>query len=107
METISFEEFKKIDMRVGKIVSAEKVEGSATLLKLIVEFGQTKKQIISGIGKCYTPETLVGRECPFVFNLEPKVLKGIESQGMMLCVDDGGSVLLHPEKGVVPGSIVL
>jgi tRNA-binding EMAP/Myf-like protein len=136
METINFDEFKKIDIRVGKIISAEKVEGSDKLLKLEVDFGvetmeiktmegeepkQTlipiRRQIIAGIAQFYPPEALIGKECPFAYNLAPRMLKGLESQGMILCPSDTGPasaegpgvarpVLLHPDKEINPGSIV-
>lgn len=120
MDTISFEDFKKVDMRIGKILSAEIVEGSDKLLKLNVSFGSTSqvlpdgkilevkknRQIIAGIGKFYQPENLIGKECPFVFNLESRIIKGFESQGMILCVDDQGPALLHPDKDVKKGSIL-
>lgn len=107
MENISFDDFKKLDIRVGKIISAERVEDSDRLLKLQVDFGEEKRQIIAGLGKQYEPENLIGKECPFAFNLEPKILKGLESLGMILCPSDGGSpVLLHPDKEIPPGSVV-
>ncbi|MCX6721649.1 MAG: methionine--tRNA ligase subunit beta [Candidatus Staskawiczbacteria bacterium] len=107
METISFDEFKKLDIRIGKILSAEKVEGSDKLLKLEVDFGQDKRQIIAGIAQFYAPEALVGKECPFAYNLAPRTLKGLESQGMILCPSDtAGPVLLHPDKEVPPGSLI-
>ncbi len=106
MENISFEDFKKLEIKIGKVVAAERVEGSDKLLKLSVDFGQEKKQIVAGIGKFYKPEFLVGKECPFAFNLETKVINGIESQGMILAADDNGPVLLHPDKEILPGSIV-
>jgi methionine--tRNA ligase beta chain len=113
METISFDDFKKIDIRIGKIISAEKIEGSDKLLKLEVDFGVSetgegiKHQIIAGIAQYYAPEALVGKECPFAYNLAPRTLKGLESQGMILCPSDNGSpILLHPDKEIPPGSVV-
>lgn len=126
METITFDDFKKIDIRVGKIISAEKVDGSDKLLKLEVDFGfelveiktmaeetpkqdkiPIKRQIIAGIAQFYAPEALIGKECPFAYNLAPRMLKGLESQGMILCPsDNGNSALLHPDKEIPPGSIV-
>lgn len=111
METINFEDFKKVDIRIGKIISAERVENSNKLLKLQVDFGEANlpagRQVLAGIAKFYEPETLVGKECPFAFNLEPKKLGELESQGMILCPDNNGSpVLLHPDKEIAPGSIV-
>jgi len=107
MEIINFEDFKKIDIRIGKIMTAEKIEGSDKLLKLGVSFGEDTRQIIAGIGKIYAPEDLVGKECPFVYNLAPRIIKDFESQGMILCPSNNdGPVLLHPDKEIPPGSMV-
>jgi methionine--tRNA ligase beta chain len=107
MDTISFEDFIKIEIRIGKILAAEKVEGSDKLLKLSVDFGEEKRQIIAGIGKIYAPEALIGKECPFAYNLAPRMLKGLESQGMIMCPSiDGAPALLHPDKEIPPGSVV-
>ena len=126
METINFEEFKKLDIRIGKIISAERVEGSDKLLKLKVNFGsmpgldpkgeenaaqkfaeEDVRQIIAGIAQFYDAEALIGKECPFVYNLAPRMLKGLESQGMLLCpLADGNPVLMHPDKEIPPGSVV-
>lgn len=105
---ISFEDFKKLEIRIGKIISAEKVENSNKLLKLKVDFGQETRQILAGIAKFYEPENLVGKECPFVFNLEPKMMGELESQGMILCASDEicQPVLLYPDKEVPPGNII-
>lgn len=107
MPNINFDDFKKLDIRIGKILEAERVENSNKLLKLKVDFGEEKRQILAGIAKFYEPETLVGKECPFAFNLEPKKLGELESQGMILCPSgENGPVLLHPDKEVPPGSMV-
>ena len=102
---ISFEEFQKIDLRIGKIVEVEKVEGSNKLLKLKVDLGDEKRQLVAGIAKFYQPKNLIGREIVVVVNLEPKILKGIESQGMLLAADfEGRPVLLKPDAKVLPGT---
>ena len=109
MDTINFEDFLKIDLRIGKILSAVRIEGSNKLLKLEVDFGEDKRHIVAGIGKVYEPKSLIGKECPFVFNLAPKKFEslGIESQGMILCPSDNGNpVLLHPDKEISPGSVM-
>lgn len=105
---ITFEDFKKIEIRIGKIILVEKVENSNKLLKLKVDFGSEERQILAGIAKFYEPENLIGKECPFVFNLEPKMIGELESQGMILCASDenGQPALLHPDKEVLPGSII-
>ena len=102
---ITFDDFQKLDIRIGKILSAEKLEGTDKLLRLQIDFGSEKRQIISGIAEFYSPEDIAGKECPFVFNLEPKKFRGQESQGMIMTVDaDGGCILLHPDKEVKPGA---
>ena len=105
---ITFEYFKKIEIRIGKIILAEKVENSNKLLKLKVDFGSEQRQILAGIAKFYEPESLVGKQCPFAFNLEPKILGELESQGMILCPSDENSqpVLLHPDKEVLPRALI-
>ena len=108
MAMINFEEFKKVDLRVAKIISAEVVEGSEKLLKLQVDLGETeKRQIIAGIAKQYKPEELIGREIAVVANLEPRVLFGLESQGMLLAAaGENGPVLLRPDSDILPGTRV-
>jgi len=107
MEIITFDDFKKLDLRVAKILSAEKVEGSDKLLKLEIDLGNEIRQIVAGIGKNYSPEKLVGREIIVVANLEPRKLMGFESQGMLLAAnDESGPVLLEPDKEVSPGVLV-
>ena len=111
---ISIEDLQKCEIKIGKILSAERVEGSEKLLKLSVDLGEVgedghplqPRQILSGIAKVVEPEAIVGKLAPFVANLAPRMMMGLESQGMMLCADDGGPVLLHPAKDVAPGSIV-
>jgi methionine--tRNA ligase beta chain len=102
---VNFEEFQKIDLRVAKIISAERVEKSEKLLKLEVDLGEEKRQIIAGIGKVYNPEDLIDKEIVIVANLESRNLMGLESQGMLLAADlEGKPVILMPEKDVPPGA---
>ena len=103
---IQFEDFKKIDIRIGKITSVQTLKDSNKLLKLEVNFGSESRQILAGLAKFYTPDDLVGKLCPFVFNLEAKKMGTHESQGMILCADDNGPVLLTPDKEISPGSLV-
>ena len=101
----TIEDFQKLDLRIGEVVTAESVENSEKLIKLSISFGEEKKQIIAGIGKKYNPEDLTGRQFIFVFNLESRVLMGLESQGMILAAsDENGPVLLAPLEKVAPGS---
>lgn len=109
---ISFDDFKKVELKIGKIISAERVEGSEKLLKLAVDLGEKSetdlpavRQVLAGIGKAYAPEALVGTEVAVVANLEPKQLMGLESEGMLLAASGAeGPVLLRPERIVPPGS---
>ncbi len=103
---INFEDFKKIDLRIAKIINAERVESSEKLLKLELNAGDEKSiQIIAGIAKAYTPEDLIGREIAIVANLEPKTIFGLESNGMLLAASENGEpTLLKPDHEVLPGT---
>ena len=104
---ISLDEFKKLDIRIGKILKAEPIAGADKLLRLEIDLGAETRQIVAGIAEHYAPEALIGREIPVLVNIEPRVLKGVESQGMFLAADDNGApVLLAPDRKVPPGSIV-
>ncbi len=105
MGKITFEDFQKLEFQIGKIISAEKVEKSDKLLKLEVDFGEEKRQVISGIAKEYLPEDLVNKEFTFITNLEPRSIMGLESQGMILAADvEGKAVLLSPTSEIPPGT---
>jgi len=106
---ISIEDFKNIDLRIGKILEVENIEKSDKLLKLKVDLGEEKKrQLVAGIAKSYSLEDLIGREVVVVANLEPKTIFGFESQGMLLAIrtENDEVVLLIPEKELPPGSKV-
>jgi len=102
---INFEEFQKVDLRVAKVITAEKVEGSEKLLKLQVDLGDEKRQIVAGVAQFYQPEDLTSKEIVIVANLEPRTVFGLESEGMLLAADDSGKpVLLILDKEVPPGT---
>ena len=104
---ITFEDFKKLEIKIGKILSAEKIPEADKLIKLEIDLGEEKRQVVAGIAQFYEPDYLIGKEIPVVVNLETKKLKGVESQGMILAASaEGTPVLLYPEKDVPPGSIV-
>lgn len=103
---ITIDDFKKIDLRVAKIISAEHVVGSEKLLKLQVDLGKEQRQIVAGIGLAYASETLIGKEIIVVANLEPRLLMGVESQGMLLAAGNDHPVLLRPDEDVPPGSAI-
>ncbi|MFA6094827.1 MAG: hypothetical protein WC757_02990 [Candidatus Paceibacterota bacterium] len=130
---INIDDFGKVEIKIGTILTAEKVENADKLLRLTVDFGTTKKvvpaaegavkedgtsadpttieevdvrQIISGIAMHYLdPQVLVGKQCPFVTNLEPRTIKGLESRGMICATSgEGFFSLLHPSAPVPPGA---
>ena len=105
---ISIDDFKKVEIKIGKVISAEKVEGSEKLLKLMVDVGEeTPRVILSGVAKAIPEmESLVGKMVPIITNLEPRPMMGMESQGMMLCADSDKPILIHPAEEVSPGSLV-
>jgi methionyl-tRNA synthetase len=107
-ETISFEDFAKIDIRVGEIVSAERVPETDRLLKLAVKMGEENpRTIVSGIYEYFPdPEKLVGIKCAFVANLEPRAIKGIESEGMILAVhsEDNDFSLFEVSSNIPSGT---
>jgi len=108
MDTITFEDFKKIEIRIGKITACEKVADADKLLKLQVDFGEFQRQIVSGIAETFGPEELVGKSLPFIVNLEYRKFKGEESQGMLMAIDaEDKTVLLEPSTEVVPGTEVV
>ncbi len=105
--TISFDDFAKVHLKVAKVLEAEPVVGSEKLLKLQVDLGTERRQIIAGIGKAYTPESLIGKNIIIVANLAPRKLMGLESQGMVLAAgNEDGPVLLVPDKEVSQGSSI-
>jgi|GEM_PF-130563 len=104
---VTYDDFRKLDIRIGKIVSAEKVAGTDKLLKLNVDIGAGTRQLVAGIAESYEPDLLIGKEVPVLLNLEPRKIRGVESQGMILAADiDGKPVLLHPDEEVRPGSVI-
>lgn len=104
-DLLSIDEFRRVELKAGKIVEAERVPKSNKLIRMIVDFGTERRQIVGGIGKKYAPEQLVGRTCPFVVNLAPAKLMGVESNGMIMAGNlDGEPILLQFLEDVPPGS---
>ncbi|WP_448588531.1 methionine--tRNA ligase subunit beta [Thermocrinis sp.] len=107
MELISLEDFIKLDIRVAKVLSAERVEGSEKLLKLRVSLGDEERTLMAGIAKNYKPEELVGKKIIILANLRPRKIFGVESQGMLLAASDGEHLsIIAPERDVREGSKV-
>lgn len=105
---ITFDDFKKLEIRIGKIISVEKISGTDKLLKFRFDLGDEKRQIIAGMAEFFEdPSVLVGKEMPILMNIEPRKFQGYESQGMIIAADVSGCpILLHPEKEIPPGSKV-
>lgn len=106
-ERISIEEFSKIEVKMGTVLTAERVPDTDKLLRLTVEFGEEHpRQIVSGI-QAYVPDpaTLVGRQLAFVTNLEPRTIRGLESNGMLFAVGEGDTfAFVVPDRPVPPGT---
>lgn len=103
---ISIEDFAKLDIGLGTIRAVEIVEDADKLLKLTVDVGEeSPRQIVSGIREYFSdPSVLIGRQCPFLLNLEPRVIRGLESQGMILATSHEETLaLLHPDHPMPPG----
>jgi methionine--tRNA ligase beta chain len=112
---ISIDDLGKIKIAMGTILTAEKVQGADKLLKFSVKFSNETRTIVSGVAKAYSPEQMIGKQVPVVLNLAPRMIRGVESNGMILyAIDetliDGVSghkpVMLNPEKHVPDSSLV-
>ena len=105
---IQYDDFAKLELKVGTVTACEKVEKADKLLKLEVDLGSEKRIIVSGIAQHYKPEEIVGKQVIVVVNLAPRKMRGIESQGMILTAEDkdGKLFLLKPENTVQPGSVI-
>ncbi len=116
MEYVNYEDFKKMDIRFGTVVEVKEVEDADKLLCFQLDFGETDengdkklRQIVSGLKEYYPNyQELIGRQLLYIVNLEPRKIKGYESNGMLMAVDgqDGKPVFIVPEKEVLPGSRV-
>lgn len=110
---INFDDFSKVELKIGTVLEAQEVEGAEKLLKLKIDLGEDLstgsgreiRQILAGIKKWYKPEDLIGKQVVVVVNLEPRMMMGLESQGMMLAADgENGPVFLTVAKEVPPGT---
>ncbi|MCS6957668.1 MAG: methionine--tRNA ligase subunit beta [Aquificaceae bacterium] len=105
MELVGIEDFLKLDIRLAKVLSAERVEGSEKLLKLRVSLGGEERTLMAGIAKHYSPEELVGKKILMLANLKPRKIFGVESQGMVLALSDGENLsLIVPDRDVQEGA---
>lgn len=107
MDNVTYEDFKKLDLRIARILQAERMENSEKLIKLQIDLAGEKRQIIAGIAKFYAPEDLINKQIVVVCNLEPRALMGFESHGMLLAASaDNQIALLAPDQEIPTGSIV-
>lgn len=106
-QTVSFAEFKKLDLRVALVKSVQEHPNAQKLYVLKIDIGGEERQIVAGLRQYYTPEQLTGRRIVVVCNLEPATLRGVQSQGMLLAAQDGARVMaLQPDSDAAPGSKV-
>jgi len=104
---IQYADFAKLEIRIGTIIIAERIPKADKLLRLVIDFNTEQRQILAGIAKDYKPNKLIGRQVPVLVNLETRVMRGLESQGMILAADvEGRGLLLKPTKKVPNGSVV-
>lgn len=111
MSFVSIEDFKKLDLRMAKILEVEEIAGADRIWKLLVDVGTEKKTIVAGIKSFYSREALVGKQIIIVNNLEPAVIRGVSSQGMLLAAKNGDKAapllaLISPDSELPPGSVV-
>jgi methionyl-tRNA synthetase len=107
-ENISFDDFTKLDIRTATILAAEKVPKTKKLLKLTVDTGLDKRTVVSGIAEYFEAENIIGKQVSLVVNLEPRKIRGIDSQGMILMAEDnkGKLVFVSPSEDIMNGSEV-
>lgn len=105
-EEITIDDFAKVEIKIGTILAAERVPETDKLIKCIVDVGEEEpRTIVSGIAHLRDPENLVGLQVPYITNLAPRTIKGVESNGMLLAVGEGESfALLHPDTDVPAGT---
>lgn len=103
-EEVTFDDFLKLDIRVGQIIAASRVEGTDKLIRCEVDFGRDvgSRQIVSGIAEYVTPEEIIGKKFPYLINLAPRIIRGVESQGMILAIAGDEFSLLAPLNDEIP-----
>jgi len=107
IEIIKFLDWQKLDLRVGNILKVENIEGADKLYKLLIDIGKEKRTLVAGLKPYYKEEELKGKQCIVFSNLEPRKIRGIESQGMVLAAvneDESKVFLLQPDKEIEKGS---
>ncbi|MDP2648663.1 MAG: hypothetical protein U1D26_00070 [Patescibacteria group bacterium] len=109
-ENLTYDDFAKLDIRIGTVIAAERVPDTDKLIKCTVDFGSLpdglgERTIVSGIAEWKESEDLVGKQFPYIVNLSPRMLRGVESRGMLLAAsDEGGVAMISPERPLPPGT---
>lgn len=106
---ISYDDFAKLEIRVGTVLAAELIPNTDKLLKCTIDFGDFgQRTIVSGIAEFRSPEAIIGKQLPYIVNLAPRTLRGVESQGMLLAASPLGEglALLHPDTAVPNGTLL-
>ncbi|MDD2822525.1 MAG: methionine--tRNA ligase subunit beta [Candidatus Daviesbacteria bacterium] len=103
---ITIDDFSKVELKIGTIITAEEVEGSEKLIKFQIDLGEETRQILSGVKKWYSPEKLIGKQVVVVTNLEPRMMMGLESNGMILFSDGEKPIFLKPASKTPSGTKV-
>jgi methionyl-tRNA synthetase len=108
MDQISFDEFKRMDLRVAQVLEAERIAGATKILKLKIDLGTEQRQMIAGVAETYAPEDLVGKKLIVIVNLKPAVIRGIESQAMLLAAitADNKAVIPFFDREIPAGALV-
>jgi len=101
---LKFEDFAKLEMRMGTVIEAERVARTDRLIKVIVDVGSEQRQVVAGFGHKHTPEELIGKQVPIVMNVEPAIIRGVESNGIFMALDDENATLLVPQNDTPNGS---
>lgn len=99
-----FEDFAKLEIRIGTVVEAERVPATDRLLRVVVDMGTEKRQVVAGFGHKHEPDELIGKQVPVVVNIEKAVIRGVESNGILMAIDDELATFLLPQKPVANGS---
>jgi len=101
---VTFEDFAKLEIRIGTVVECDRVATSDRLLRCVVDLGDVKRQVVAGFGHLQSPEQLLGKQVPIVVNIPKVNMRGVDSEGVFIAVDDAMATLLTPEKPVANGT---
>lgn len=101
---LKFDDFIRLEMRIGTVVEAERVPGTDKLIKVVVDMGSEKRQVVAGFGHIHSPEDLTGKQIPIAVNIEKAIIRGVESNGVFIALDDEHATLLVPQDKVPNGT---